>query len=415
MRVTGVVAALAALFLSAAGAAALESTMTVPSQLSVDELWKKIGNLCGFAAWSPMVERCLLSADGRQRTVYVYGSASTFVSELENWDDVNRSFTFRSTSRLPPVKNYRATVSVTGHGTGSALRMTATYDADGVADADAQRAMDRRMFMALCLNGPLLCTRDELSASPAETVEFASAPVSGKSVMLKGYLRHPSGAGPFPAIVLLHGCSGFAELLDEYWGVKLAGWGYVTLTVDSLSPRGLKNTCRGGLPLDASFDAYRALGFLATRPFVDVGRAVVLGFSQGGNLSLSSIERGPIERAAKDKFRAAVAFYPRCTEINGPMTVPTLILIGEKDDWTPADACQKLANGEDDLGTSRSKAGGAPLQLEVFPGAYHVFDVSSFETPVVSFGHHLEYNKAAADQSSELLHEFLSSSLGEPH
>jgi dienelactone hydrolase len=97
------------------------------------------------------------------------------------------------------------------------------------------------------------------------------------------------------------------------------------------------------------------------------------------------------------------------------MTVPTLILIGEKDDWAPADACRKLANGEDDLGTSRSKAGGVPLQLEVFPGAYHVFDVPSFETPVVSFGHHLEYNKAAADQSSELLREFLESNVGKPH
>ena len=30
------------------------------------------------------------------------------------------------------------------------------------------------------------------------------------------------------------------------------------------------------------------------------------------------------------------------------MTVPTLILIGELDDWTPAKECRNLAEGRDD-------------------------------------------------------------------
>lgn len=37
------------------------------------------------------------------------------------------------------------------------------------------------------------------------------------------------------------------------------------------------------------------------------------------------------------------------------MTVPTLILIGESDDWTPAEACRKLVEGQDDLGMTRQK------------------------------------------------------------
>jgi dienelactone hydrolase len=410
MRVTRIVTALATLLLSVAAAAALESAMTVPSPLPADELWKKIGDLCGITAWNPTVEKCLLSTDGRQRTDHIYGSAGTVVSELENWDDVNRSFSFRGISGLLPVSNYRVTVSVTGDGTGSALKMTATYDADGVADANAKKAIDRSMYTALCLSGPLLCTRDPASA--AEIVEFQNTPVLGRPVMLRGYLRRPSGAGPFPAVVLLHGCHGFAESLDQNWGARLVEWGYVTLTVDNFSARGLKNSCRGGLPMDVSFDAYRALDFLSLRPFVDAGRAVVLGFSQGGWLSLSSVEHGPIERAAKNRFRAAVAFYPICARINGPMTVPTLILIGEKDDWTPADACRKLANGEDDLSVSRPKGEGAPLKLKVLPDAYHGFDAPG-EKPVSYLGHHLEYNKAATDQSSEMLREFLASNIGE--
>jgi dienelactone hydrolase len=413
MCVTRVAAALTALLLSGGSAAALESAMAVPSPLSADELWKKIGGFCGITAWNPAIDTCVLSADGRQRSVRFYGSTRAVVSELESWDDVNRSFSFRGISGLLPVSNYRATVSVTGDGTGSVLKMMATYDADGIADADAQKAIDRGMYTALCLGGPLLCTRDQRPASAAETVEFASTGVVGKPVMLKGYLRRPSGVGPFPAVVLLHGCNGFPESLDQRWGMKLAAWGYVTLTVDSLLPRGLKNACRGGLPMGVSFDAHQALDFLGQQPFVDAGRVAVLGFSQGGFLSLSSVESGQIESPTKHKFRAAVAFYPRCVGIKGPITVPSLILIGEKDDWTPADACRKLANGEDDLGVSRSKGDGAALQLKIFPGAYHAFDVSSLEKPVSYFGHHLEYNKAAADEASEILREFLASDVGE--
>ena len=411
MHVTWLVAALTALLLPFAPAAAMESALTAQSALSVDKLWKRIGDLCGMTAWNPMVDQCVLGVDGKTRRVYIYGSARTFVSELESWDDNTHRFSFVDITKSYAVKNYRATVSVTENGTGSTLTLTATYDADGVADTEAKTIVDRRTRRALCSGGPLLCAPAQPSVSAAEAVEFASLPVNGKSVMLKGYLRRPSGAGPYPAAVLLHGCSGGAELIDLHWGVKLASWGYVTLTVDSFSARGLKNACSGGVPFDVSFDAYRALDFLTTKSFVDGRRAVVLGFSQGGTISLSSVESGgPIEQR---KFRAAVAFYPRCAGIKGPMTVPSLILIGERDDWTPADACRKLVNGEDDFGVSRSKGEGAAIELKVFPDAYHAFDVSSIERPITYFSHHLAYNKTAADQASEILQQFLASNVGE--
>jgi hypothetical protein len=51
------------------------------------------------------------------------------------------------------------------------------------------------------------------------------------------------------------------------------------------------------------------------------------------------------------------------------MTVPTLILIGERDDLATADACRKMAGGEDDMGISRQKGAGAPVKLIVYPDA----------------------------------------------
>ena len=42
-------------------------------------------------------------------------------------------------------------------------------------------------------------------------------------------------------------------------------------------------------------------------------------------------------------LKAAVAYYPSCQQqFDRDVAVPLLILIGDKDDWTPADNCRKL-------------------------------------------------------------------------
>jgi dienelactone hydrolase len=413
MRST-LISSVVALMISATSAQALESSMTARSSLSPADLWKEIGDFCGITAWDPAIEWCDLSEDGKRRTIQFFGGIGRVVAHLENWDTSNRSFSWTSSSALSPVSNYRARVSVTEDGQTSALKLTASYEANGVSDTEAQKIIDGAMYRSLCISGPLLCSDDPRSATPAEVVGFEGQSLTSTPLTLRGYLRRPDGAGPFPAIVLLHGCNGFPEQLDQNWGVKIAAWGYVTLTIDRFGPRRLKNTCSGGGPPDVVFDAYRALDFLVQQRFVDPRRVIVVGFSQGGWLSLSSVERGTVERASEKKFRAAAAFYPPCTAVKGPMTVPTLILIGERDDWTPADACRRLVNGQDDFGISRQKGEGQPMQLIVYPGAHHSFDLQNLQMPVQYFGHHLEFNKLAADQSSNALHDFLQSVTGEP-
>ena len=229
---------------------------------------------------------------------------------------------------------------------------------------------------------------------------------------LLGYLRQPRDPGPLPAVVLLHGCNGGWQRLDERWGARIGSWGYVTLTVDRFGPRGITSACTGGAPAATVFDAYRALAFLVQQPFVDPARVAVIGFSQGGWLALASVERGMIERTSKEKFRAAIAFYPPCLGIKGSMTVPTLILTGELDDWTPADECRNLAEGRDDYGISRQKDLGVPIEIVVYPGAYHGFDVPGLATPVKYLGHHLEYNQAARDRSIDATKDFLYATIG---
>ena len=251
-------------------------------------------------------------------------------------------------------------------------------------------------------------------AAPPESsgtvVEFES-PLA-RPQPLQGYLRQTNSPNPSPAVVLLHGCNGDWRRLDERWGKKIASWGYVTLTVDSFGPRGITNTCNSGAPVDLVFDAYRALNFLVREPFVDPARVAALGFSQGGWLALTSVEHGAVEQISPNKFRSAIAFYPPCLGFKGNMTVPTLILIGERDDWTPAAECRNMVDGRDDWGISRHKGEGAPVRLVVYPDAYHAFDAPNLQTSVQFFGHHLEFNQPATDRSIDAVKEFLDATIG---
>jgi dienelactone hydrolase len=241
-------------------------------------------------------------------------------------------------------------------------------------------------------------------------VEFESPLATARP--LQGLLRQPNAARPGPAVVLLHSCAGDWRALDERWGKRIASWGYVTLTVDSFGPRGIRSAC-GGAPVDLALDAYRALAYLVRQASVDAARVAVVGFSLGAWLALSSVERGAIERASTTKFRAGVAFYPPCLGFKDDMTVPVLVLIGENDDWTLAKECRNMVEGRDDYGISRRSGDGVPMRLIVYPGAAHAFDVPGLRVPVQLLGHRLQFDQAAAERADGALREFLNEHIGE--
>ena len=73
MRIATISAAAATLLVSTGVAFALDSSVTMTSSMSPDALWKKVGDFCGIAAWHPAIEKCVLSADGKQRTLSIKG------------------------------------------------------------------------------------------------------------------------------------------------------------------------------------------------------------------------------------------------------------------------------------------------------------------------------------------------------
>jgi dienelactone hydrolase len=275
-------------------------------------------------------------------------------------------------------------------------------------DASAWLTKITAFLVPFCINNSAPGHADQRPAPPPEIIQIPLRPLPFD---LRGLLRRPEGARRPPAVVLLPSCgrNGSAKPLDEHWGVKISSWGYVTLTIDSFAPRGIKNCDRSGYS-DLAFDAYRALNFLIQKRFIDPKRAAIVGFAAGAWQTLSAVERGAIEQASKSKFRAAAAFYPPCLGFKGIMTVPTLILIGERDGGV--DSCRKMAAGEDDMGISRQKGQGAPVRLITYPEAYFGFDRPALKTAIWHRGRRLEFNKSATDQSSEALREFFDSAVG---
>ena len=248
-------------------------------------------------------------------------------------------------------------------------------------------------------------------ATPLERVEFESASqrlISGALIpadRIQGYLAKPDGAGPFPAVIGLHGCAGMHDTTKQRMAGDLVARGYVVLLVDSYATRGIDHACTS-IALATFYrrrpDAYGALLFLARQTFVDPHRVAAVGFSAGAWVTLSVAETNSFELfvpASNVRFRAAAAFYPPCKQAVARPAIPTLIFTGALDDWTPAADCSnKIASWGND---------GPPIELVVYPGAYHGFYYPHLQPGRTLFGHWLEYNGEAADNASHRLHQFL--------
>jgi dienelactone hydrolase len=151
----------------------------------------------------------------------------------------------------------------------------------------------------------------------------------GTSEQIPVELSRPEGSGPFPAVVIMHDCSG--------------------------------------------------LGPLRTLPYVDGARVGLMGGSHGGSTTLTSMiaaesDADLLARERRAGFTAAVALYPGCVASRRTWSstgayrpvAPLLILIGEKDDWTPAEPRRRLAEA--------AQQAGYPVTIKIYPGTYHSFD-----------------------------------------
>jgi len=230
-----------------------------------------------------------------------------------------------------------------------------------------------------------------------EPVRFPGVAVGGSQTgpEIPAWVYKPDGQGPFPAIILAHTCAG-VNGHTETWAKLLVSWGYVVVVPDSFGPRGEKAVCsRAGIVTGDMrvADVAGALDFLAQQPYVARGRVGLLGHSHGGWTVMRAVQKR-YDLAARG-LRAAVAYYPSCApQFDHGVSLPLLILIGDKDDWTPADRCRRLQAA----GFSRPEL----VEAVYYPDAYHSFDSKARDRTVPGSAgkmHRLIHDPAAASDA----------------
>ena len=219
-----------------------------------------------------------------------------------------------------------------------------------------------------------------------DTISFVSAnPFSFKDIISNlegqqkqkvfGYLTLPDGANENDKIPLVIGVAGskdwsshHLEYIDMYQSMGIA-----TFELQSFASREVESTVGTQVEVTTAMmilDSYRAFEALLEHPVIDKDRVAITGWSLGGGVTLFSAWSPLKEVISPDlKFAAHLSYYPPC--IVEPSILefsdsPIHLLVGELDDWVPADACVDLV--------SKMKINNINVDITVYPDSHHSFD-----------------------------------------
>ena len=245
---------------------------------------------------------------------------------------------------------------------------------------------------------------------------------------IDGLIYKPDGNGPFEAVVMLHGAGGiFPYQLD--WARQLRDEGYVVLYVDSYCKRKLLcehdspdndpkrrkavNRWKEITPQQRAADAFGAFEYLLQQNFVNKDKISLMGFSWGATSGMMSIDprMKKIFSPARGGFHSLVAMYPnskywtgmrtlrRITDVN--ITIPTLMLAGEKDEAESIDVYKELQQ--------LAEKNMYPLTVILYPDSYRKFDEKREKHSVTVNNVTLTkaYNKNAHEDSIKQVLSFL--------
>jgi dienelactone hydrolase len=222
------------------------------------------------------------------------------------------------------------------------------------------------------------------NAAPLPSPSPHQVDIPSGSGILHAQLYKPDGDGPFPTVIALHGCGGLAghsePVQPRYrdWAEQLLKGGNAVLLPDSYGSREVGPQCRvkeGRVHArsDRVADIMAAREWLVQQPWAARNRISLLGWAHGASALLWAVRPQLSSRNVEPDFRAAVAFYPDCRISSGlgwSARVPTLLLIGAKDDVSSPPACRQMVDG--------AQGRSALARIVVYPSAYHDFDRANF-------------------------------------
>lgn len=236
------------------------------------------------------------------------------------------------------------------------------------------------------------------------TVAYAqTADSSGHQEGLSKHYRleKPKGAGPFPAVMMVPGCSGFeAQFQKEFFDSiqnQLVELGFVTLRVDYLAARNVSSCDNAVSAEQVATDIGIAADYLKNQAFVKNGSLNVLGWSYGAAGALQALGRTYSREPVK--VDAVVAYYPDCNFVQQrwDSEAPVLVLVGMLDNVAPERNCTPLFRG---LPNER-------LTVRTYKDAHHAFDNFTLSAEIQYRFGTLGYNESAAKSSWLELTNFL--------
>jgi carboxymethylenebutenolidase len=188
----------------------------------------------------------------------------------------------------------------------------------------------------------------------------------GNSGQMRGYLAHPAGAGPFPAVLVVHENRGLNPYVEDV-ARRLAVDGFLALAPDGLWPLGgYPGNDDDGRALQAKLDQAKlrtdmlnGARFLKSHP-LSGGRLGAVGFCWGGGtVNWLATTMGP-------DLHAAVPYYGAAAETSAVPLIraPLLIHYAANDErinamWPGFEAALKAA--------------GVRHEAHVYPGTQHGF------------------------------------------
>ena len=199
----------------------------------------------------------------------------------------------------------------------------------------------------------------------------------------------PAGKGPFPAVILLHGCGGPRGVTERY-GRVAAGLGVIAFAPDSLAVRGisyeeaLSKVCTGARlrAPERVGDLLATLEIVRRDPRVDATRIAIAGWSHGAWTLLDALTLAREGKAPPNLYhwphhalrgvKAGLVFYPfngfpARSRTRGWVKGLSLEAILVEHD-SVCDETQSIAVFE------RQKAAGADIEWQVWTGVTHGFD-----------------------------------------
>ena len=232
----------------------------------------------------------------------------------------------------------------------------------------------------------------------ADIVQFKGLSPSANNghVTLQANLTKPDGEGPFPAVIMMHGCDGEKAYLDP-WETRIREWGFVVLRVDSLTPRIDDTFCgKGFMAIERAQDAHDAKAYLTQLSFVNKSKIGLIGWSHGGMAVNYAIDDNMQIKERGLPFQCAIAIYPYCDNIHS-LNAPLLVLIGEKDDWCPSWLCENFIHENNSQ---------HEVKIKIYEDAFHGFDLEGIDK--MFLGHKLKYNPEVAEDAKLQVKNFFS-------